>query len=136
MHVNRFGEDYATLKARVLKTLSDAIGPDKSLSTRYGGLVGITFFGPKAINAFILPLVLDYWNQSEKMLANTNNLEQRMEILMCQQATLNVLGVFLGHSNQDIPEVIDIGWGELEVVFGDRLVMLCTDETEYATCFI
>jgi len=129
---NLFGEDYATLKARVLKTLSDAIGPDKSLSTRYGGLVAITFFGPKAINAFVLPLVLHYWKQSETALANANNLEQRMEIQMCEQATLNAIAVF----NQEAPETMDMGWDELEDTFGDRLVMMCRNETEYATCFI
>jgi len=133
---NLFGEDYATLKARVLKTLSDAIGPNRSLSTRYGGLVAITFFGPKAINAFVLPLALDYWKESETMLSKCNNLEQRMEIHMFEQATLNALSVFLGPTNRDAPEAMGIEWEELEDTFGDRLVMLCTNETEYATCFI
>ena len=113
-----------------MKTLSDAIGPDRSLSTRYGGLVAITFFGPKAINAFVLPLALNYWKQSETMLGNCNNLEQRMEIQMCEQATLNALSVFLGPTNQEAPEAMDMGWDELEDTFGDRLVMLCTNETE------
>ena len=136
MNPSRFGEDYATLKARLLKPLSHAIGPDKPLSTRYGGLVAITFFGPKAINAFVLPLALDYWKQSETLLSTCNNLEQRMEIQMCEQATLNALGVFLGPANKDAPEAMGMGWEELEDTFGDRLVMLCTNETEYATCFI
>eukprot|EP00531_Pseudo-nitzschia_arenysensis_P006944 CAMPEP_0116127472 /NCGR_PEP_ID=MMETSP0329-20121206/6857_1 /TAXON_ID=697910 /ORGANISM="Pseudo-nitzschia arenysensis, Strain B593" /LENGTH=459 /DNA_ID=CAMNT_0003621571 /DNA_START=81 /DNA_END=1460 /DNA_ORIENTATION=+ len=133
---NLFGEDYATLKARVLKTLSDAIGPNRSLSTRYGGLVAITFFGPKAINAFVLPLALEYWNASESMLLTCTDLEQRMEIHMFEQAILDALGVFLGPTNRDSPEAMDIEWEELEDTFGDRLVMLSTNETEYATCFI
>jgi len=132
----RFGEDYATLKARVLKPLSQAIAPGRPLSTRYGGLVAITFFGPKAINAFVLPLALEYWKESEAKLSTCNKLEQRMEIQMCEQATLNALGVFLGPDNQDAPEAMGMGWDELEDTFGDRLVMLCTNETEYATCFI
>jgi len=133
---NLFGEDYATLKARVLKTLSDAIGPNRSLSTRYGGLVAITFFGPKAINAFVLPLALEYWNTSESMILNCTDLEERMEIHMFEQAILNALGVFLGPTNRDAPEAMGMEWEELEDTFGDRLVMLCTNETEYATCFI
>jgi len=133
---NLFGEDYATLKARVLKTLSDAIGPSRSLSTRYGGLMAITFFGPKAINAFVLPLALEYWNKSESMLSKCNNLEQRMEIHMFEQAILNALGVFLGPTNRDAPEAMGIEWEELEDTFGDRLVMLSTNEAEYTTCFI
>ena len=134
--VIRFGEDYATLKARVLKTLSDAIGPNRPLSTRYGGLVAITFFGPKAINAFVLPLALEYWNKSESMLSSCTDLEERMEIHMFEKAILNALGVFLGPANRDSPEAMGIGWEELEDTFGDRLVMLSTNETEYSTCFI
>mmetsp|Transcript_22354 Transcript_22354/g.53186 ORF Transcript_22354/g.53186 Transcript_22354/m.53186 type:complete len:460 (-) Transcript_22354:1626-3005(-) len=133
---NLFGDDYATLKARVLKTLSDAIGPTRSLATRYGGLAAITFFGPKAINAFVLPLALEYWKNSESMLSKCNDLEQRMEIHMFEQAILNALGMFLGPNNRDTPEAMGIKWEELEDTFGDRLVMLCTNETEHATCFI
>ena len=132
----RFGDDYATLKARVLKTLSDAIGPTRTLSTRYGGLAAITFFGPKAINAFVLPLALDYWKKSETMLSKCNDLEQRMEIHMFKQAILSALGMFLGPANRDSPEAMGIGWEELEDTFGDRLVMLCTNEIEYAMCLI
>ena len=132
----RFGEDYATLKARVLKTLSDAISPNRSLSTRYGGLVAITFFGPKAINAFVLPLALEYWKQSETMLEKCTDLEERMEIHMFEQAILDALGVFLGPANRDSPEAMGIEWEELEDTFGDRLVMLSANETEYDTCFI
>jgi hypothetical protein len=76
------------LKARVLRTLCDAAGVDKSLATQYGGFVGITLFGPKAINAFLLPLAMDYWNQWEKKLDETNDLEQRLELQMCKQAML------------------------------------------------
>jgi hypothetical protein len=118
----------------VLKTLSDAIGPDRSLSTRYGGLVAITFFGSKAINAFVLPLALDYWEQSESALSKSNDLEQRTEIQMCEQATLKAISVF--NDDQEAPAALDIGWEDLEDTFGDRLIMLCTNETEYGTCFI
>ena len=57
----RFGEDYATLKARVLRTLCDATGPDRSTTTQYGGIVAISLFGPKAIDAFLLPVVPSYY---------------------------------------------------------------------------
>ncbi len=133
----RFGEDYATLKARVLRKLCEAISPDKPLTTQFGGIVGITFFGPKAINAFVLPLVVGYWQQWQEALAlELMDLEQRMDVQMCQQATLNALGVFLGPSNKEAPEAMDMGWDELEDTFGDQLVLLSTNETEYALCFI
>ena len=98
--------------------------------------MAITFFGPKAINAFVLPLALEYWNTSESMILNCTDLEERMEIHMFEQAILNALGVFLGPTNRDAPEAMGMEWEELEDTFGDRLVMLCTNETEYATCFI
>jgi transcription initiation factor TFIID subunit 6 len=131
-----FGDDYATLKSRVLKTLCDAVGPDQSLPTQYGGIVAISLFGPKAINAFILPLALDYWKRWSDSLARVNDLEQRMEVQMCQQATLNGLSVFLGPTNKEAPEAIDMEWEVLEDTFGDPLVMLSTNETEFALCFV
>jgi transcription initiation factor TFIID subunit 6 len=134
----RFGEDYATLKARVLRSLCEAVGPDKALSTQYGGIVAVSLFGSKAINAFILPLALEYWKQWNESLARINGLEQRMEIQMCQQATLAALSIFLGpENNQESPEALDMQWKDLEDTFGDSLVLLSTtDEKEYSTCFI
>lgn len=70
------------------------------------------------------------------MLSKCNNLEQRMEIHMFEQAILNALGVFLGPANRAAPEAMGIEWEELEDTFGDRLVMLSTNEAEYTTCFI
>lgn len=99
--------------------------------------MGITLFGPKAINAFVLPLALEYWQEWQDALAlQLTDLEQRMDVQMCQQATLNALGVFLGPSNQEAPEAMNMGWEKLEDTFGDQLVMLSTNETEYSVCFI
>ena len=83
-----FGNDYSTLKATVLKTLCKAAGPDQSLGTQYGGFVAMTLFGPKAINAFLLPLALDYWNHWEDTLEVENDPERRLSVQMCQQAIL------------------------------------------------
>ena len=84
----RFGEEYATLKARVLRTLCDATSPDKSLPTQYGGIVAISLFGPKAIDAFLLPVVPTYYQEWEKQLATETDMERRTELAMCQQAVL------------------------------------------------
>lgn len=132
----RFGDDYATLKARVLKTLCDAAGPDKCLPTQYGGFVAISLFGPKAINAFLLPLAMEYWKTWDTTLNATDNLAQRVELQMCQQAILDALGVFLSNEDNDTPENLLTRWPELEDTFGDRLVMLTPEETEYAHCII
>ncbi|KAG7345166.1 TAF6 C-terminal heat repeat domain containing protein [Nitzschia inconspicua] len=133
-----FGDNYATLKAKVLRSLCDAIGPDKALTTQYGGIVAVSLFGPKAINAFILPLALEYWNQWNDTLARVGDLEKRTEIQMCQQATLNALYAFLGpENNQESPEALDMTWDDLEDTFGDSLVsMSALDEKEYSSCFV
>jgi transcription initiation factor TFIID subunit 6 len=117
--------------------LCEAIGPDKSLPTQFGGIVGITLFGPKAINAFVLPLALEYWEQWQEALAHqVTDLQQRTDLQMCQQAMLNALGVFLGPSNQVAPELVNMGWKDLEETFGDQLTMLSTHESEYTVCFV
>lgn len=83
-----FGNDYPTLKARVLRTLCDAISPDKARTTQYGGIVGISLFGAKAVDAFLLPVISEYWKQWETELGSTTDREARTELLMCQQAVL------------------------------------------------
>jgi hypothetical protein len=76
------------LEARVLKALCKAIGPGQSLATQYGGFAAITLFGPNAINAFLLPLAMNYWKKWEARLEENNDSEQRLELQMCQQAVL------------------------------------------------
>jgi hypothetical protein len=94
VYIFRFGDKYATLIPLVLKTLceaaapTDAKGSQQALATQYGGFVAITLFGPKAIDAFLLPLAIGYWSQWEKELNQTRSLEQRLDLQMCQQAVL------------------------------------------------
>ena len=86
--VFRFGQEYSTLKARVLKTLCEATAADKPLPTIYGGIVGVTLFGPKAVDAFLLPLVIPYFTKWQQQLDTTRSLERTMELQACQQAIL------------------------------------------------
>ena len=58
------------------------------MNTQYGGFVAISLFGPKAIDAFLLPLAIHYWNQWEAKLDSTTDLQQRMELQMCEHAIL------------------------------------------------
>jgi hypothetical protein len=48
----------------------------------------------------------------------------------------NALGVFLSQDKNQTPEALQMGWDELEDTFGDRLVMLSNEETEYSLCAI
>lgn len=96
----------------------------------------MSLFGPKAINAFVLPLALDYWKQWNDDLSRVSGLETRMEVHMCQQATLSALCVFLGSENQEAPESMGITWDSLEETFGDSLVILSCNNTEYTMSFV
>lgn len=130
-----FGDKYATLAPRVLHKLCDATGANRPFTTKYGGIVAISYFGAKAIDAFLLPLVSLYWNNWEKALKNEFDLEKRIEIQMCQQAVLNALGIFLRrvrHSEQTLRIPLE----ELEDTFGDVLMSLQDDQTDYSCCFI
>jgi hypothetical protein len=88
LSVTRFGDVYVSLKPRILKELCKAVEAGNPLATQYGGFVGITLFGPRNINAFVLPLALEYWNQWEKKMEETKDLEKRLELQMCEQAVL------------------------------------------------
>ena len=98
-----FGNDYTTLKPRVVKTLCEAMGPDKPLTTQYGGIVGISLFGPKAVDAFILPIATIYWNKWESVLQtieddNTdddNHHELKLELQQCQRALLVRTNIYI-----------------------------------------
>ena len=72
--LHRFGEKYASLKATILKKLCEAIGDDRPLTTIFGGLVGISMFGPKAVDAFVLPLAIHYGNAWAAALDKTSGL--------------------------------------------------------------
>ncbi|CAB9521142.1 TFIID subunit 6 [Seminavis robusta] len=133
---NLFGEEYATLKARVLRTLCDGTGPDKTVTTQYGGIVAISLFGSKAIDAFLLPVVPAYYQEWEKELAKvTDDMERRTELVMCQQAVLNALGIFLRRVDM-VEQSSRVSWDELEETFGDLLVPSASSGNEYTTCFI
>lgn len=133
---NLFEEEYSTLKARVLRTLVEATGPQKALTTLYGGLVGITLFGSKAVDAFVLPLVFEYWAKWEAALSSTSlDPADLVELQMCQQALLNALAVFLQRVDPE-EKASRISIVDLEELLGDKLVPLLNDATEYAHCVL
>jgi transcription initiation factor TFIID subunit 6 len=133
---DRFGQEYLTLQARVLKTLCEATAADKPLPTMFGGIVGVTLFGPKAVDAFLLPLVIPYFTKWQHQLENTRNLEQRFALQECQQAILDALGVFLQRVSPE-EQAMRIHHDELEDAFGDALVMLESNPSNnYAMCIV
>lgn len=134
---NRFGEQYTTLKARVLRTLCEALSPDMPLTTQYGGIVGISRFGPKAVDAFLLPLAASYWTRWEEALKASvyNDVNGRFELQQCQRALLEGLALFMQSvSPEEQSERVD--WDIMSEVFGERLIPLRPEPSEYVDCLL
>ena len=57
------------MKPRLIKLLTQqALRIDRPLPTQYGGIVGMSLFGPRAIDAFLLPVARVYWERWEEQL--------------------------------------------------------------------
>jgi hypothetical protein len=137
-----FGDSYATLQARVLRALCAAIAPNKSLSSRYGGIVATSMFGAKAVDAFLLPHLMDSWNEWEQCLETTTHdtpmvtTSTTFELQMCQRAVMDALSIYLqsGVSTEEMMERFD--WEDMEETLGDRYVPFMGEETDYSVCFV
>lgn len=130
-----FGSDYATLKARVLRTLCDAIGPEKPLASRYGGTVAISLFGAKAVDAFLLPTMLESWKHWQEELAATTDLKLLFDIQMCQRALLDALLIFLQRVDAE-EKAARLSIEEVSEAFGDQWVVFGGMANAYAECFV
>ena len=132
---NLFGDEYPTLKARVLRTLCDAAALGKTLPSRYGGIVTISYFGSKAVDAFLLPTALGSWRRWETDLQQTKDLAEAYQIEMCQQAMLDAIGIFFRRSS--LEEKADrVALDELEDTLGDKWIVFQDESYPYATCFV
>jgi transcription initiation factor TFIID subunit 6 len=131
-----FGTEYATLKARILRAICQALDVD-SLPSRYGGIVAITLFGGRAIDAFLLPLLADCWDVWEEELEKcviSKHLD--MDIVMCQQALLTGVNVYLRCTTleEKVERLMDLKIDD--ILGGDRMMFLSGDANEYSTCFV
>jgi hypothetical protein len=73
----------------VIRTLCKALdlnANQNQLGTFYGGIVGMTKFGAKTVDAFILPLV-GHWDSLEKALEESTG-ENLFAVQRCQDALL------------------------------------------------
>jgi transcription initiation factor TFIID subunit 6 len=132
-----FGAEYATLKSRVLKALCRAMAADRHLTSRYGGIVGLSAFGTKAISAFLLPPAAVWFEDFDAALFDPSDPlteSDKFSVRMCQRAILDAVGAVLrGHVNS-----VPVGeMRELLEVTGDRWVVFGTCSNDgYAGCFI
>lgn len=91
-----YGDQYTSIKPRVIKLLTQqALRIDRPFPTQYGGIVGISLFGSRAIDAFLLPLARAYWERWEMELdivtksgGGGGDALREYELHMCQQALL------------------------------------------------
>jgi transcription initiation factor TFIID subunit 6 len=148
-----FGEKYASLKPKVLSELSVACQPSQPIETQFGGIVGMIGFGPKAIDAFVLPLATAYWNRWGELLeedgssgsrsGSEEEFRARYALHRCQETLLTALAVLFG-SVAVGEQLSKIDLAKLEDVFGDKLVPLFSGAQsepfngggEYLSCFI
>ena len=68
--------------------MCEATSANKPLPTIFGGIVTITLFGSKAVDAFLLPLIIPYFKIWDASLETTHNLGRQMELHYCQQAIM------------------------------------------------
>ncbi|KAL3822405.1 hypothetical protein ACHAXA_010883 [Cyclostephanos tholiformis] len=154
-----YGHQYATVRPRVIKLLTQqALRPDRPLSTQYGGIVGISLFGPRAIDAFLLPIAGEYWERWEEELRGFNDgvngdeddavgggggnsggrrrdVGREYELTMCQQALLDALRIFMGGvTPAEQARRVDVM--AFSDVFGERLIPMRPDLTEYMTAVV
>jgi transcription initiation factor TFIID subunit 6 len=178
-----YGPQYPTLTSRVIKLLThQALRLDRPLVTQYGGIVGLSYFGPRIVDAFILPIAREYWVQydderrrlvasitggggnnnnnnnnnkssslgggdvattttlgggttTKKMMKKRDIIEREYELTMCQVALLDAIQVFMmGVSPGEQSRRVDIT--TFADVFGERLVPMQPDHTEYTMAII
>lgn len=60
---DKYSEQYTTLKSRVIKSHVEALAPGRPFASQFGGIVGITAFGTKAVEAFLLNVAVSYWDK-------------------------------------------------------------------------
>lgn len=131
-----FGDKYGNLRGKVIQALCRALdlsknGPD----AWYGAVVGITKFGAKTVDAFILPLV-SQWNVFEAIISGDADEETKYSVCRCQDALLYALGVyFKSVNNVELSKRLD--FDKLSEIFGDRLEPLQTNvRNDYSMCFV
>jgi transcription initiation factor TFIID subunit 6 len=140
-----YGVQYTTMKPRIMKLLTQqALRLDRPLVTQYGGIVGISLFGPRAIDAFLLPVAKEYWECWDKelqALVNSSSGKKKRvvwreyELQMCQQALLDAVSMFMrGVNPGEQAKRVDIE--SFADVFGERLIPMQPEVTQYVSAII
>lgn len=139
-----YGEKYQSLQGSVVKTLCKALGDSSydSLGSWYGAIVGISKFGVKAIDAFLLPLMgyMSVWEDALNEESIRSNSQPgryiRVALQRCQEALLCAMAVYLRRMD-DLEPFKRLDYAKFSEVFGDRLIPFQSNmDMEYSLCFI
>ncbi|CAG8545355.1 6620_t:CDS:10 [Ambispora gerdemannii] len=89
--IKRYGPAYHTLKPRITKTLIRALlDPNKSFSTQYGAIVGLSALGPEIIKILMLPNIKTY-GAFIRTQTESGDAVARGEAERCLQAVMDAL---------------------------------------------
>lgn len=73
----------------------EALAADRPLPSQFGGVVGITSFGPLAVEAFLIPSASHLWDKWQFALDGIPpKSEETIELNQCQNALL-VSGIYI-----------------------------------------
>lgn len=118
------------MKSRVAKSYVEAIGPNQALTSVFGGIVGITALGDKAIEAFLVLVAPKFWVRWEEAL-KSSQMESACEITQCQTALLNAMGIFMLKQPQNISNSV-----YFSEQFSEKLTPFCTYDSSYQDCIL
>lgn len=83
----------------------EALSADRPLPSQFGGVVGITSFGPLAVEAFLIPSASHLWDKWQFALDGIPpKSEETIELNQCQNALL-VSGIYIFFCFQDQMEI-------------------------------
>ena len=123
---NRHGSEYLTISSRILKVFCSAFNgsSSNSLGTQFGGIVGLTLFGRRAIGDFLLPKAMNYWRELEE---REKGGEDIVGISACRGVVLRGIGEYVnsgiaGEAGGVLPERVD--QDDFNECFAAKLVAL------------
>ena len=101
----------------------------------------MSLFGPRAVDAFVLPVAREYWERWEGELealtqkGGKRDQVREYELGRCQQALLDAVQIFVGDVTPgEQGRRVDVG--AFADAFGERLVPLRPEVTEYIAAVI
>jgi transcription initiation factor TFIID subunit 6 len=139
-----YGDKYKNLQGSVLKTLCKALEYTSYdfLGSWYGGIVGITKFGVKAVDAFLLPLMgytmiwEDALDQDEVDSLSRRNRNIRYALHRCQDALLYAMAIYM-EKMEELDPSSRLDYDKYSEVFGDKLTPFYNRMSmDYSTCFV